>query len=154
MKKLQWGETPWDDLPRDDLLREVQRMFWALQSAKSILGMFKGRNELSSFWGEQGSGGKALDRSSQIIDPLYQAYDAESVYKAFFRYAASLLFDVPDEEKWLICPVCGGMWSGKRAVPYVGRPCSAYPIASEDGCTGVLRWLEWVDLTKVNEQAN
>lgn len=63
MKRLKWGETPWDDLPGDDLLREVQRIFWALQSARSVLGILKVQNEESSFWGKQGSGGRALDRS-------------------------------------------------------------------------------------------
>jgi hypothetical protein len=148
MKKMKWGETPWDTLSREELLREVQRMFSALETVTSVLTLFRIRDEKSSFWEEQGSGGRALYRASQVIDPVYETYDAESVYRSFFRYAASLLFDVPDEDKWIICPICGGMWSGKETTHYVGTVCSEYPVAPNSTCPGILRWLEWSDLAK------
>lgn len=147
-KKLEWGETPWDDLTKGELLREVGRMFSALESAKSVLSIMKAlAREDDTFWGKQGSGGRALDRASQVIDPVYEAYDDESVYKSFFRYANSLLFNVSDDEKWIICPECGGMWSGKETALYVGTVCSEYPIKLSE-CKGILRWLEWKDLEK------
>jgi hypothetical protein len=131
MKKLmKWGETPWDDMSKEELLREVQRMFSALESATSALG-----------------GGQALDRASQVIDPVYEAYDAGLVYRSFFRYAVPLLFEVPDEDKWLICPICRYMRSGKDT-GYVGTICSEHPIAPDSTCMGILRWLEWGDLAK------
>src|SRR5579863_5439648 len=99
-KKLQWGETPWDTLSKEELLREVQRMFSALETAQSVLRLVQDTE--SAYWGTQGSGGRALDRVSQVITSVYETYDAESVYRSFFRYASSLLFDVADEEKWLI----------------------------------------------------
>lgn len=148
MKQLKWGETPWDTLSKEELLREVQRMFSALQSADSVLRTSKANNARSSFWGREGSGGRALERCSQVIEPVYEAYDAESVYRSFFRYANSLLFDVLDEEKWIICPICGGMWGGRRTAQYVGTVCSAYPIVQNSECKGIFRWLEWRDLAK------
>lgn len=150
---MQWGQTPWDTMTKDELLREVQRMFSALESAKSVLGILKVQNEASSFWGIRGSGGRALERAAQVIDPIYETYDAESVYRSFFRYAASLLFDVADEEKWIICPTCGSMWSGKETMQYVGSACSAYPIESSSTCMGILRPLEWKDLTKLEDHS-
>lgn len=148
MEKLKWGETPWDTLSKEELLREVQRTFSALESANSVLRILKTQDEESPFWGRQGSGGRAVDRASQVIDSVYETYDAESVYRSFFRYATSLLFDVSDEEKWVICPTCGGMWGGKNAVSYAGTACSKYPIAPNSECIGVLRHLEWSDLVK------
>lgn len=147
MKELKWGETPWDNLSQEELLREVQRMFAALQAAKSVMGLLSVQSN-STFWSEHGSGGRALEFASQVIDPVYKEYDDESVYKSFFRYAVSLLFEVSDDEKWIICPVCGGMWGGRNAISYIGTVCSEHPMTPHNGCKGVFRWLEWKDLEK------
>lgn len=148
MEKLKWGETPWDDLPREDLLREVQRMFSALESARNVLRILKAAADPTSlFWSQQGSGGRALDHAEQVADALYAAYDAEDIYRSFFRYATSLLFDVPDEEKWVVCSFCGRMWSGRDTAQRIGTPCTEFLIPTGT-CTGVLRWLEWGDLAK------
>lgn len=152
MKELEWGETPWDNMSHEQLSREVQRMFSVLESAKSVLGILKVQTgEGSPFWGKQGSGGRALDRASQVIAPVYEEYDQESVYKAFFRYAPSLLFNVPDEEKWVICPECGEMWSGKNAMRYIGTACADHPVLQSGGCKGMFRLLEWDDLAKKDD---
>lgn len=146
-KRLDFGKTPWDDLSREELLRQVWRMFSALESADLVLRFFKARTRkddpYSPIWDEQGNGGQVLGRISQIIDPVYEEYDEESV-RSFFRYATSLLFDVPDQEKWIICPVCGDMWS--NAVRYIGWTCSQFPARQNSECKGVFRWLEWDDL--------
>lgn len=148
MKELKWGETPWDDLSKEELLREVQRMFSALQSAQSVLRILRVQDPVSLFWQMDGSGGRALNRIEQALDAVYQTHDKESLYRTFFRYAASLLFSVPDEEKWLICPTCGCMWSGKENARHVGTPHKEYPMAPDRECQGILRWLEWNDLAK------
>lgn len=38
-KHLKWGETPWDKLSREELLRTVQRYHSALSSLDSCLSM-------------------------------------------------------------------------------------------------------------------
>lgn len=147
--KLQWGETPWDKLSQEELLREVQRIFSALQSTESVLRILRAQDVESSFWSDQGTGGQALDRAAQVINPIYERYDGETMYKSFFRYAPSLLFNVPVEEKWIICPVCGGMWGWRKDIAqYVGTLCSEHPMTQQSECKGVLRWLEWSDLAK------
>lgn len=145
-RKLKWGETPWDTMSKEELLREVQRMFSALQSAESVLSLLKIQNEGSLFWAKQGSGGSALDHTLQVIVPVYKTYDEESMYRSFFRYATSLLFDVSNEQKWLICSACGGMWSGRDIANYIDTACSSYPIVVDKECRGVLRWLTWKDM--------
>ena len=58
--KLKWGETPGDKLTREELLREVQRMYSAVESARSVMAMHKAYGD-SPFWGHVGSGGQALE---------------------------------------------------------------------------------------------
>jgi hypothetical protein len=96
---LQWGETPFDDLTRAELLRLVQAYHLALVSAGDALRQLCLQDPISPFWGADGQGGRALARG----DTLKALVDGESqeardrIYRQFYRAAAGLLFPtLPD----------------------------------------------------------
>lgn len=94
-KSLKWGETPFDDLTRAELLRLVQAYHSALVATDSTLHMCSFNNENSPFWGPEGTGGRALAKSGYLLalagqddpDPA-----SENIYRMFFRTADVLLF--------------------------------------------------------------
>lgn len=147
-KTLKRGQSPWDEMNREELLREVQRMFFALQSANDVLKLFQQPNNL--YWEKFGRGGRALDQTSQVINTVYETCDREDLYDAFYRYAASLLFETPPEEKWVVCPSCGEMQSGTLPASYVGKTCQE--TFKTPGCQGIVRWMVWKDLTPYNPE--
>ncbi len=153
-KSLKWGETPWDNMTKEELLREVQRMYSALRSLYSVMRMEADTREHFGgnmlYFGKSGVGGAALEKGRQVIEPLFEQYDGEEdIYRSFFRYADDLLFDRSTGymigDGWAICPECGSMYGetsdGKSSV---GELCSAYPLGKK-GCKGVLRALTWDD---------
>lgn len=144
MNDLQWGETPWDALSRDELLREVQRMASALISASSVLRILRAPQPHSLFWTDDGSGAEALVKATAALARI-QPYGNEAVYRAFFRYADDLLFSPPIGRSWAVCPICGRMFGasidGRSAV---GRACGE--ILGLGTCAGVLRAITWDDL--------
>lgn len=106
---LRWGETPWDDLPREELLRVTQRFYSALTAAHSVLRMHSDMSGQSPFWSTRGTGGRALAKTTQALGP----YDdggpyREAIYRRFFRVADDLLFDGLGHG-WHVCDVCGCM---------------------------------------------
>lgn len=145
MKQLEWGETPWDDLTKEELLREVQRMYCAVSSAYGVLLEDAERNEGHPFWSNEGRGGRTLEMCRQSLAKL-EDYEPENIYRSFFRYAHDLLFD-PNPNAvigfgWHICPKCGTMRGGNKE--FLARePCM------ETKCDGILRKIEWGDLAKV-----
>lgn len=142
--ELQWGETPFDNLTRDELWLMCQRMYAAIGAMESCLNITKYFDSHSPYWGYDGSGGRALEMARQILDPINKEFDSKSIYRAFFRYANDLLFESNGYRigfGWSVCPKCGTMLgessSGEKSE---GRNC----IAKD--CNGVLRPLEWKDL--------
>jgi hypothetical protein len=152
VKKLKWGETPWDNLTREELLREIQRMYSACVSANSALRLAS-RGETHGFWGTGGTGGEALEKARQVVDETESDFDGEQIYRCFYRYADDLLFDHSKYRigfGWAVCPVCGIMFgSGGDGSPAVGRTCKSFMPHQE--CEGVLRPLEWKDLEKAEK---
>lgn len=152
MNDLHWGETPWDTLSRDELLREVQRMASALISSTSVLRMAQAVEKTSLFYSPGGSGGIAVAKSEAALARL-KPYGDEAVYRAFFHYADDLLFDDPSlGVGWAVCPVCGRMYGttmdGRSSV---GRVCSE--ILGLGTCAGVLRPIAWDDLKPKREES-
>jgi hypothetical protein len=93
--KLKWGETPFDSLSRAELLRLVQAYHSALTSTSSCLKMSRAINEDSPYWGEDGSGGRALAKSDFLFSLCGAAgtdQARERIYRSFFRTADTLLF--------------------------------------------------------------
>jgi hypothetical protein len=158
-RKLQFGETPWDTLTREELLREVQRMYAACTSAQSVLAILGPVPKTFDVFWNVGSGRAAADKLDQIIGDVEARFDSESVYRAFFRYACDLLFRplvLNSEEKryversrlsppshgfgWRICavPDCGVMTGHDD-------PRRPEPRCAVEG-HGPMRPLEWRDL--------
>lgn len=141
-RKLEWGQTPWDDLSREELLREVQRMYVALSAARGVLVVSALENPVP-YWSQAGVGGRAITKVYKALSRL-ESFDSESVYRAFFRYANDLLFG-EEEDGWTICDQCEGMRASvlPREESQIGRPC---PDCYRKGITSVLRRITWEDL--------
>ena len=172
-KRLDWGETPWDGLSSEELLRECWKMFAALQSAESIIKQCRIQylwHKLPSgieqeqvheameslikadpYWGH-GMGGRAMEEVRQAMSRR-DAFDSEDIYRSFFRYATDLLFEERDGMEigfgWDVCPVCGDMigrsGDGKR---HGGLACkdTASCGRTNGECPGIMRPIDWVDL--------
>lgn len=146
--KLGWGETPWDDMTKEELLREVQRMFSALQAAQSIVLQARLGNEHVPFWGPSGQGGRALMKVKAVLTP-YEEDDSfrEKIYKMFFRAADDLLFPGLDAIRsgWVICDKCQSMVAGMRSE----SPPETCMRCREEGPK--LRPITWADLAPTKE---
>ncbi len=162
--ELDFGQTPFDNLSREELIRHCQRLYAATESLTSAMAVQKCSDELSPFW-TTGTGGRALEQGEQALAAAQQGYDPSVIYRAFFRYARDLLFqDKPPiriGHGWDVCPECGAMVStmtdgvrdtGKRCEEVWGAPPISEPMGGgRSGCQGMLRPLEWADLTPVTE---
>lgn len=149
-RTLDWGQTPWDDLPHEELLREVQRMYAALVATESALDLERVASisdPASVYWGHEGMGGRALEMARQALSYARDNFDGEMVYRAFFRYANDLLF-APSEymihDGWVICDVCRQLVAS-RYEPLAGTRCG--DVLPKRSCDGVLRKFEWRDFT-------
>lgn len=172
-KELEWGETAWDDLTREELLKEVWKMFSALQSANTVLlqtvdarflpfvdlsdGDYtkarKAVEKLASedlYWG-QGTGATALTKVKQALSRANK-YSSENIYRSFFRYADDLLFKRDTKRigwGWVVCSKCGQMvgetLDGKSDL---GKPCK-YGVKD---CKGIYRRLKWSDLRPIEKR--
>lgn len=148
-KSLNWGETPWDNLTREELLRHVQRLYCAADAARSILHSTAAM-QWGAYWSQEGSGGRALQKTEQACDIAVNGFNKEDIYRCFFRYAADLLFEGLGAG-WAVCPLCGQM-IGKAGDgwPATGRKCSDF----RNGCDGVLRLLTWEDLDPAKQTSS
>ena len=118
--KLKWGETPFDDLTRAELLRLVQAYHSTVVAAQCVMKLAAGP-DVSSFWSFEGSGGRALAKANALMnlagendkDPA-----SEKIYRMFFRSADVLLFPHLRESRW-------GDWGindkGEMIAPHKGQ---------------------------------
>lgn len=134
-RKLEWGETPFDDLSRAELLRLVQAYHSAAVAARSVMATMA-EMAPQPYWGPDGSGGRALAKANHLMqlageqdpDPA-----SEKIYRSFFRTADPLLFPYLKEvDKW-------SNWG----VNEQGVMCA--PMRNEPGW----RPLEWRDVLPV-----
>jgi hypothetical protein len=144
---LEWGQTPWDTMSKDELLRCVQKMYSSVVSLHSALKIIS-HGETSGYWGESGTGGCAIEKGRQVLEPLWNKFGNENIYRAFFRYADDLLFDCSSGYdigfKWAMCPVCGTcIGEGPNGVSSIGKVCGDI---LQNKCTRIMRALEWSDL--------
>jgi len=143
LRSLNWGESQFDNMSREELIRHCQRLYSAVESLKSSSAMFRVADPTSLYWTE-GTGGRALLKGEQAITEANKGIDEGSIYHAFYRYAVDLLF-TPSETMsagfgWSVCPACLTM---------LGRPASgAYQPKDQDccKCNGTMRPLQWEDL--------
>jgi hypothetical protein len=139
-------ETPWDSLPREELLRHVQRAWSTIVGLEECLVMAQRLAPSSEYWGPEGSGGRALEKARQVrasVNLPRGSERDEALSAGYFRYADDLLFDrmtsVPVGYGWLVCEREGGAWAPARN----GPPPSACPR-----CGGPLRPIAWTDLQR------
>lgn len=132
-RRLEWGETPWDKLSREELLIEVKRMCSAVASAEHALVMTRG-TATDSFWGAEGSGGIAIEKCRQITDSIHVKFNESDIYRSFYRYADDLLFSGVGRG-WLVCETGHMVGGGKLDV------CRM--------CNTAFRPIEWRDLAPV-----
>lgn len=136
-KRLEWGETPWDAMPREELLREVQRGYSALTAARGVLSMTKALDPSSPFWiGPYGTGGRALAKCNAVVEPIEARFDGEDIYRSFFRYADDLLFGTEIGSGWRVCP--NGHMFASNLTDLSAETCSI--------CKGAMRAITWADL--------
>lgn len=144
---LEWGETPWDNLTREELLREVQRYHSALESAASVMRQLAFGSQLL-FWSE-GPGGKALAKAEQAREHI-AGFSSETVYRSFFRYADDLLFEGMGD-RWRICDRCAVMCS------LIGEPRNKNHLLCHDcerkGIESYTRPITWDDLKPLKEKS-
>lgn len=151
MKELKFGETPWDNLPREELLREVQKMYAVIGALNSVVSQSRRPEaEQHPYWGAEGTGGRALEMANQVLTPITEKYEAENIYRSFYRYAYDLLFDQSKAKigfGWVVCPECGVMF-GKdtKGHSHEGENCSSVGMSNKPDCQGVFRKIEWSDL--------
>jgi hypothetical protein len=150
MIKLGWGETPFDNLTKDELLRLTQKMYSAIESAHSCLAIIKISSDNGLFWGRDGTGGNALEKCEQVIRPIEKEFDSESIYRSFYRYANDLLFDRKNfgiiGSGWVVCPKCLQMVGETRKpngerTSNEGKNCSE--VMDWTKCDGILEKLDW-----------
>jgi hypothetical protein len=101
-RSLKWGETPFDDLNRAELLRLVQAYHSAMIAARSVMALSMGPSP-STFWGPEGSGGRAMAKANHLIALVGDGGGneaSEKIYRSFFRSADVLLFPFLKDDKW------------------------------------------------------
>jgi hypothetical protein len=157
MKKteLGWLETPWDNMPHDKLVREMQKAYSALIAADSILRQLRCGQEHNPFWqagmsdGRHGSGARALEKCEEVFRPYKAAFKEYQVYHEFYRVVDPLFFKKAcNYNNWAVCPKCGRMLMGftrdKTETDIIGKTCSE--AMHWGSCDGVMRWLAWRDI--------
>jgi hypothetical protein len=150
-KKLEFGQSPFDHMSREELLVQCQRMYSATVSLVSITEMHRHLDKGSIYW-TIGSGAKALEKGLQALTAAQQGWDDEQIHRAFFQYANNILFeDKPNLQVgngMVICASCGfSVGLGSDEPLPVGRQCQEFRPSGE--CDGTLRKIEWSDLKPV-----
>lgn len=145
MKELKWGETPFDKLKPKEARLLMCRMYSAITALRSCMRMAKASDPTSPYWGRDGSGGRAVAKADEVVEPVEEAYGSESIYRSFFRYADDLLFSGDKADtgfRWSVCPKCQVMRGPGPDMPRLdGQPCRGTMK-----CDGVMRPLIWDDL--------
>ncbi|ALN21887.1 MULTISPECIES: hypothetical protein [Ectopseudomonas] len=149
-KELEWGQTPFDECTREELIQHCARLYSATSALSSVAQMIQDK---SFFW-TKGSGAEALEKGRQALQIARNGFEAENIHRAYLRYAGDLLFaDAPGLEVrtgWVVCPVCEQMASTTDSASNVGKACSEL-LPGE--CSGLLRELSWVDLKPVTAKS-
>jgi hypothetical protein len=146
-KTLKYGQTPWDGLSREELLRELQRAYSAVVSTRSALRVLA-RGKTDGYWSKRGTGGHAIAKADRVvaIEAEYEG-GGETIWRAFFRYADDLLFDGLGYD-WDICPKCGTMLgrSQPNGERMTGKVCGEH-FPAKNKCDGIMRPLTWDDMS-------
>jgi len=153
MKELRWGETPWDKMSRKELLREVEMMWSAIDSAGAVLVNLQLTDKDHPYW-NTGPGGTALEKCNQVRDKIAAEYHKEDVYKAFFRYSDSLLFKASTSighwYNWLVCSDCD--WMCTTDILKYATIGGSEAEGTCPACNGKFRAITWEDMSPVKKE--
>lgn len=143
--ELQWGQTPFDECSREELVQHCARLYSATTALSSVAKMVQGNGP---YW-TRGSGAVALEKGRQALEKARNGFGDESFHCAYLRYAEDLLFaDAPGigiRSGWVVCPVCDQMAAPAVGASPAGRACGEI---MPGGCHGTLRELMWSDLSQ------
>ncbi|EPV3034813.1 hypothetical protein ACV3HO_005539 [Pseudomonas aeruginosa] len=149
-KQLDWGQTPFDECTREELIQHCARLYSATSALSSAAQMVQDK---SRFW-TQGSGAEALEKGRQALEGARNGFDADNIFRAYFRYAGDLLFadasGLQLRTGWAVCPVCEQMASTIGGSSYAGKTCSEILLGK---CSGILRDLPWDDLKPITAKS-
>lgn len=107
--KLQWGESQFAHMSKEELVPLVEMMYMAISSADWVLTCLHRLHPESGYW-TVGAGARAKERTSQVLDAVELLHDHDDAYRAFFRYADSVMFKrSPSNPPWFICDRCLNM---------------------------------------------
>jgi|GEM_PF-3639796 len=115
-ERLKYGQTPFDKLPKKQLLRLVCMYHSALVSTASNLRMSRVGQEAHPYWDSiRGSGGRSIAKAEYLERLAGGASDVgrEKIYRCFYRSADQVLFPGLNERRgpWYICETCKQMAS-------------------------------------------
>jgi hypothetical protein len=146
------GQTPWQDMSREELEREIEKAYYAVTQAVSALKQISnfGATILPSeagnpYWGPQGIPARAQDACEEVMAPYRAKYEDPEFYFGYFRYAAPLLFETERDMSWAYCSACKTPWKRTNfddTARMVGSECPT------QGCSGIVEWLGWQHYTK------
>lgn len=107
---MEYGQTPWDNMTKEELKLEVFKLYKAAEEARSCLRILRCQDEDSPFW-TKGMGFEAIDCTEQAMKTglSLSEEDRETLWKGFFRNALPLLFNIPNWQ-WMVCEKCK-QWS-------------------------------------------
>lgn len=123
--------TPWDDMPREELLKEVWKFYLASHSAFYTLRALS--RQAPMLFGPT-TYGASLEMVRQAVEPLVETADGgEAPFNQFLtRYATDLLFE-PTHPMigygWMGCPTCGKMIGAS-----MGHDLSSVPVPAGTRC--------------------
>lgn len=130
-REYKWAETPWDDLDREGLIRELIKAQSAIRAAKAAIVRLRGLDKRCPYWDMACA---ALAKIEATASPDFPA----------LRYVDSVAFEV--RAKWTVCPDCGTMLgSFGNGETKEGISCSIAGFG-KPGCSGVHRLITWEDI--------
>jgi len=135
---MNWAETPWDAMSREELIRELIKFQSAIRHAYFPLSQYYSYEQSSPFWRKGGSGWFG-----------YEAIRCVSACMDFpaLRYADSVALPSLGR-RWTICTECTAMFgTNGRGETMEGKACSEAGFGKH-GCLGVHRLITWDDLRK------
>ena len=154
--ELSFGQTPWDNLSKEELLTEVQRMYSALNSAYTVLKMDKIRADLTGdgteYYGPDGLGGAAYEKTRQIVEDVETKFSKDSIYRSFFRFADDFLFEKNGYHLigsgWVVCDKCGLMSAvlESELKDVINKSCKGFNELSD--CDGIIERLSAKHISK------
>jgi hypothetical protein len=104
-ENLEWGQTPFDDMTRDEMLHELKTQFNAIMAASAALHVLSWHDKDSPFWQYHGTGGRAKMQIDSVTERVNNGSDdgLEAISGCYFRYADQLLFpELAGRDEWSI----------------------------------------------------